>query len=101
MRAIIKRINTRLMFHQMLLNRGMDFVNCVLRKKAAANAGLVADHHDLEAGIIQARNGLLHAGNEHNLVDTAEIVFLFDQRTVTVEKEERGTLLFVQIHNHM
>lgn len=69
------------------LDVGVDAIHVGHGEVTAADAGLVGDDEEEEAGFLQAAQGFGRAGDELHLLGFVEIVFVGDERAVAVEED--------------
>jgi hypothetical protein len=66
---------------------GVDFGDVIEGEEAAANAGLVGNDEEFEAGLAQTAQGRRRAGKEDDLLRAAEVFSFFDQGAVPIEED--------------
>src|SRR4029077_15833876 len=57
---------------------------------AAANSGLVCDHHDRNPTPIGNRDALRRSRNDNDILDPAQIASFFDHGTVAIQEQGRA-----------
>jgi len=89
MRAIINSVNVGALAGQPLAHTAVHCLQFAGRNKSLGNTALIADHDDLESGMIQLSDGILHAGEKMHLLPTGDVAAfpgLAIDHAVTIEK---------------
>ena len=92
MRADEHRVELDALRAERIQHELVRHVECRLRKARAAEAILVRDHRELEAGALRLAQGREHARHEADLLDGVDLFVgrLLDERAVAVDEQHAG-----------